>query len=237
VNVLDKPRYFDTQKNGVVRIHASRLRQALINYYRTSCSEEDVIISIPKGRYVPIFQPFKFMVPGTITNVRYLQAHKPSNKSSLAILPFISSEKTNSRIAFTDSIGKRLSIELNNATNFSIISYNMVKELDQEHLKIQSLYTNLNVKYILSGDVHFEGKNIRVFVQLTDASTQHQVWSDFYDFLHNIPGYFELSDFISNRIMGSLRIFVSGMHPSFLGRLNSNPLTIQNKKLLKSDYR
>src|SRR3954464_9115258 len=55
INVLEKPLTFNPQENGIVRIHAGRLRRALHQYYNEMGSEDQVVITIPKGKYVPFF--------------------------------------------------------------------------------------------------------------------------------------------------------------------------------------
>src|SRR4051794_17854213 len=55
INVLHKPTDFNTQENGIVRIHAARLRRILDVYYKSHGIIDFIRISIPKGTYVPKF--------------------------------------------------------------------------------------------------------------------------------------------------------------------------------------
>ena len=48
---------FDPQLDPVVRLEASRLRRALEHYYLTAGKDEPIRIAIPKGSYVPTFEP------------------------------------------------------------------------------------------------------------------------------------------------------------------------------------
>jgi hypothetical protein len=56
VSVLNKPKDFKPQFNGVVRVHAGNLRRALNNYYYGKGAADEVRISIPKGTYIPQFR-------------------------------------------------------------------------------------------------------------------------------------------------------------------------------------
>ncbi|TCR85993.1 hypothetical protein [Rhizobium sp. BK376] len=47
---------FDAQNDPVVRIEAGRIRRALERYYLISGQDDEVTITIPKGRYVPHFE-------------------------------------------------------------------------------------------------------------------------------------------------------------------------------------
>src|SRR5215831_14749081 len=55
VKVLNKPVDFKPQESGIVRIHAGRLRRALHRYYQYNM-HDPIVISIPKGSYVPAFK-------------------------------------------------------------------------------------------------------------------------------------------------------------------------------------
>src|ERR1700704_2215208 len=56
LNVLNKPASFVPAHNAIVRIHAKRLRNALFTYYNQQDFVSDCMITIPKGRYVPLFK-------------------------------------------------------------------------------------------------------------------------------------------------------------------------------------
>src|SRR6478609_8417968 len=61
VKALGRPPDFNPQLDAVVRIHAGRLRRILFQYYQGHGKEDPVIISIPKGTYIPRFD---LMQPG-----------------------------------------------------------------------------------------------------------------------------------------------------------------------------
>src|SRR5438132_277562 len=47
---------FDPEADPIVRVEAGRLRRALEHYYAEPGATDDVIIELPRGRYVPSFQ-------------------------------------------------------------------------------------------------------------------------------------------------------------------------------------
>lgn len=57
VEALGRPPSFDPQSDPIVRVEATRLRRALERYYTTVGAEDPLVIDIPKGGYVPLFQP------------------------------------------------------------------------------------------------------------------------------------------------------------------------------------
>jgi hypothetical protein len=54
--LFNRPHY-DPSIDGIVRSHASRLRQRLDQYFNQEGSEETIRLSIPKGAYIPVFEP------------------------------------------------------------------------------------------------------------------------------------------------------------------------------------
>ncbi|WP_188516416.1 hypothetical protein [Alsobacter metallidurans] len=54
--VFDRPASFDGQIDPVVRIEAGRLRRALERYYHSAGKDDPIVISVPRGGYVPAFQ-------------------------------------------------------------------------------------------------------------------------------------------------------------------------------------
>ena len=64
VEALGRPDSFDPQIDPIVRGEAARLRRALARYYAESGAADPVVITLPSGRYVPVFRaaatPSKF---------------------------------------------------------------------------------------------------------------------------------------------------------------------------------
>src|SRR5262249_7620908 len=56
LEVFEKPDAYDPREDSTVRTEASKLRARLSRYYESEGHEDPVIISVPKGGYVPAFQ-------------------------------------------------------------------------------------------------------------------------------------------------------------------------------------
>jgi hypothetical protein len=55
VEALGRGKQFDPTTDPIVRVQAARLRQKLEEYYTREGSEDEVLITLPKGHYVPRF--------------------------------------------------------------------------------------------------------------------------------------------------------------------------------------
>ena len=60
VEVFDRPEDFDPITDTIVRVNAGKLRRTLERYYLIQGKQDRILISIPKGRYVPLFQIREF---------------------------------------------------------------------------------------------------------------------------------------------------------------------------------
>ncbi len=56
-SVFERPESFEPALDPIVRNDARRLRRKLFDYYAHAGNNETVTISVPKGGYVPVFQP------------------------------------------------------------------------------------------------------------------------------------------------------------------------------------
>jgi hypothetical protein len=55
--LFDRPANYDASADGIVRSHASRLRQRLDQYFSEEGAQEPIRLLIPKGGYMPVFEP------------------------------------------------------------------------------------------------------------------------------------------------------------------------------------
>ena len=56
LDVLGKPSSYDPRQESVVRMHVARLRQKLVEYYRTEGTQDQVIVDLPKGGFKVTFE-------------------------------------------------------------------------------------------------------------------------------------------------------------------------------------
>ena len=61
--LFDRPANYDPSADGIVRSHASRLRQRLDQYFSEDGAQEPIRLLIPKGGYMPVFEPHTLATP------------------------------------------------------------------------------------------------------------------------------------------------------------------------------
>lgn len=56
IHVFQRPPGYNSSEDSIVRTHARLLRQKLAEYFSTEGADEDILIEIPKGHYLPTFR-------------------------------------------------------------------------------------------------------------------------------------------------------------------------------------
>ena len=79
LEVFDKSDAYDPREDSTVRTEASKLRARLSRYYEDEGQEDPVIISIPKGGYVPDFKSRRDEI-AAVPSI----AHRPSRSRLIA---------------------------------------------------------------------------------------------------------------------------------------------------------
>jgi TolB-like protein len=207
VNVLNKPVSFKPQHDAIVRIHAGRLRRALNYYYKDQGAGDQIEITVPKGTYVPVFG--NLLQPEVKPDIEHMPGvhENPTNSVAIAIMPFKSFEKDKSRLAFADSLGQQLSAEFGRFPDFSVLSYYTTQQLSSKNKEIHELASDFGAQYIVTGNVQFEPRRLRVAVQLTDTQNGAQIWTELYHRSYSPSGLFEVADDIVTHIIAALGDF------------------------------
>jgi TolB-like protein len=186
VKVLAKPTTFRPQENGIVRIHAGRLRRALNNYYCQGGVYDEIRISIPKGGYIPVFanndertEPEMKIVHKTIV---------------IGVAPFKDSCSDPSRVTFADGMGVQLSTSLMLVNHFSVVAHYTIKNLFLKMDNIGEVGTMVGAHFMITGHIQRLKKNLRVHLQLIRVQTGQIIWSQMYEREFSESNLFNMQD-------------------------------------------
>lgn len=197
-HVLSKKTGYETQGDASVRIHAGRLRRALYEYYNGPGRNDTILISVPKGAYVPKFEA---ITPGTVPSVSE-QVHVFS-KPTLAILPFhYQDEKTYFPLA--DGLCDQLCTEFTSFSELSVVSYYSSKHISSRVNDLREVGMLLDAKYLLTGTIQSIGNMVRIRVQLVQSHTLHQIWACSYDKEKSSLDTFAIQDDIVRQVVNQI---------------------------------
>src|SRR5665213_1538221 len=84
LEVFNRQESFDPRVDSIVRVEARRLRAKLDEYYQTEGRDDEILIELRKGSYIPLFEYRRAGFNG------YAMGAPPTRRSSIAIKPFSS---------------------------------------------------------------------------------------------------------------------------------------------------
>jgi TolB-like protein len=212
LKVLNKPANFKPQDNGIVRIHAGRLRRALHNYYNTIGATDPIKIFIPKGRYVPEFIDTLDKTTGKESNNTNISNSSPDNEvkkqEAFAIIPFQHFHDDSLENSLIDGLGLQLSNALMRFENYSVVAYYTMRDLWKKTNNISKAASLADAKYVITGSIQVLQNIARVHVQVIDLYGYKQLLSCMYEGEFYSQNIFKLQDDIVQFIM--LEIIKSG---------------------------
>jgi len=197
-NVLSKKTEYDPQSDASVRIHAGRLRRGLYDYYYGPGSHDPILITIPKGSYVPHFEWIETsgtkVVPDNLR--RYF-------KPTIGVLPFHLSNDS-SLLSLADGLCDQICSELTNFNEFSVISYFSSRRIINEVSDSKEVALILDATYLLTGSIQSDLKTIRIRVQLIQSDTHYQIWAHTYEKERESINTFAIQDDIVRHVVNQI---------------------------------
>ena len=218
VEVFERPSNFDPSVDSIVRVEAGKLRAKLREYYELYGQEDAVRFVIPKGSYAVEIN-FTDLLVESVAQASTIIPEKPSIEviPSLAVLPFInlsSNPENNSHLI--DGLVDNVIFLLSRLSGLFMISRQSSFCFRGSNTSSQDIGSALGVKYLVDGTFLQINDNLRVTVNLIEASSGRNHWSDRYDFALN--DIFLLQDKVALNIVKALKINLSMDEADLFGK-------------------
>ena len=126
----------------------------------------------------------------------------PSDKPSIAILPFNNMSDDPEQEFFADGLTEDTTTELSRFHELTVISRNSAFRYKGQVIDLKKVARELNVDYIVEGSVRKAGGRVRINVQLIDAVSDRHVWAERFD--RELEDIFTIQDEITAAIAGTL---------------------------------
>jgi TolB-like protein len=126
------------------------------------------------------------------------------DKPSIAVLPFINMSGDRDQEYFSDGITDDLITDLSHLPGLFVIARESTFAFKGKGAGIQDIGKELGVRYVLEGSVRKAAGEVRITVQLADATTGGELWGERYD--RPLRDVFALQDEIVRRIVTTLNL-------------------------------
>ena len=130
-----------------------------------------------------------------------------SDKPSIAVLPLTNMSGDHEQEYFSDGITDDLITGLSRLPGLFVIARNSTFTYKGKPAPLQEVSKELGVKYVLEGSVRKAAEQVRITVQLADATTGAELWAERYD--RPLRDIFALQDEIVRRIVTTLNLQLS----------------------------
>ena len=129
---------------------------------------------------------------------------QPSDKPSIAVLPFDNMSSDPEHAFFADGISEDIITALSKVSRMRVIARNSAFSYKGTSPDIRTVAAELGVRYVLEGSVRRGGDRIRVTAQLIDAKDGSHLWAERYDRV--VEDLFDIQDEITKEIVINLRV-------------------------------
>lgn len=125
------------------------------------------------------------------------------HERSIAVLPFetLGAEKAT---AFTDAVHGDVLTRLSSVSELHVISRTSVLSYRRTEKPLPAIASELNVRWVLGGEVQEIAGQVQVHARLVDAGEDRQVWAERYRRQLTAENLFDIQSEITKRITGSL---------------------------------
>jgi TolB-like protein/Flp pilus assembly protein TadD len=152
-------------------------------------------------------------------------------EKSIAVLPFQDMSQDKDQEYLSDGIAEELLNLLARVPELRVISRSSAFSYKGKDIKLAQVAKELNVAHILEGSVRKAGNRVRITVQLVEARSDTNLWSQTYD--RTLDDIFQIQDEIGAAVVDGLKITLMG---SILTEKNTDPkvyaLYLQGRYLL-----
>lgn len=158
----------------------------------------------------------------------------PSEKPSIAVLPFLNLSNDPEQEYFSDGITEDLITDLSKISGLFVIARNSVFIYKGKTVRLDEIARELDVRYILEGSVRKAGDRVRITSQLIDAHTGGHLWAERFD--RQLTDIFALQDEVTQKIVSSLAVKISQDERKRLVRKGTNNMEAYDYALRGLEY-
>jgi TolB-like protein/class 3 adenylate cyclase len=150
--------------------------------------------------------------PASVERMVYPLPDKPS----IAVLPFSNMSDDAQQEYFVDGMTEDLITDISKLSGLFVIARNSVFKYKGQSIEVAQVAEELGVRYVLDGSVRRSGDEVRINVQLIDATTGGHLWADRYD--GKLDDVFGLQDKVAGKIVTFLAVQLSGAEQERVAR-------------------
>ncbi|WP_446742412.1 protein kinase domain-containing protein [Silvibacterium acidisoli] len=151
--------------------------------------------------------------------------------TSIVVLPFGNVGGGADTEYFSDGLTDELIHLLSQLQGLRVVSHTSAFGFKGKERNVRQIAEQLNVDTILDGSVRWSENKLRVTVQLTDARTGYQIWSQKYD--HELKDIFAIQEDIASSVAAKFerkeKTGLPRMHSRYAGNVDAHGLYLKGR--------
>jgi len=155
-------------------------------------------------------------------------------KPSIAVLPFVNMSEDKSQEYFSDGLTEDIITALSMTPKLFVIARNSTSVYKGKPVNVQQVSRELGVRYVLEGSVRRADDQLRITVQLVDATTGNHLWAERYD--RRMKDIFAVQDEITMKIINALEVKLTKGEQARLTEIGTTNLEAYLKVLQGIEY-
>ena len=126
----------------------------------------------------------------------------PSEKPSIAVLPFTNMSGDEEQEYFSDGITEDIITELSRFSSLFVLARNSTFSFKGKTLETREIGNRLGARYVVEGGVRRAGNRLRITAQLVDAVSDTHMWAERYD--RDLDDIFTVQDEVTQAIVTAI---------------------------------
>lgn len=199
LDVFQRPPDYDPKLDPIVRVQARRLRSKLEEYYSNEGARDSLLIEIPKGAYVPVFQARRGAAPArrrlfavfagvagvvivSLAVWAALRGATPAGPArSVAVLPLQMFTEDGAHSHIADQATEVLTTALAKSGRLRVVSRTTASRFRETRATLPEIARELGVRWVVEGGVGLESGRAYVKLRLVDSTSDRKAWADVFD--------------------------------------------------------
>jgi TolB-like protein/DNA-binding winged helix-turn-helix (wHTH) protein len=138
-------------------------------------------------------------------------APEPRAPPSIAVLPFTNLSDEPGNEYFAAGLSEELQILLSQIPRLKVSARTSSVAVREQDLTVIEIGEALNVEHVLEGSVRKSGDRVRIAVQLIEAQSGYELWSERFD--RTLDDLFSVQDDVAAAVVESLRVNLVALPP------------------------
>lgn len=159
---------YDPDRDSIVRVEARRLRTKLDRYFRDEGADDAVVLRIPVGSYVPVFEPRGAVDRGAAP--------------LLLVLPFVAPDADPRHAAVAAGLSDLVIERCGDTAGCRVVAPMVAAAYRAQAVDVEALRNRHGVACIVDGSVVGDGPRLRCVLHLSLTRERLRVWSKAFDY-------------------------------------------------------